>query len=226
MNQLSCYVPTLSNIHSNYLPMIFALWFLSCQYCSWNPLFNVFSPCSLFLLSFRWVSVNNMWIIPVSCELLLSPSALPFSLHIFVWFCHQVWKDCPLFIVIHCDFDQREKAVCPERRASCSGVPWRVLLGSSGCCWLGPYGDKSQCLGWLRALVFVRCYSCSLSRVDLMSVDSVSFQGTEWLLYLGNLYLSVLGLLVIQWCALQLLVFTAECGLITDYCWLEMESNH
>lgn len=30
------------------------------------------------LFSFRWVSVNNMWIIPVSCELLLGPSALPF----------------------------------------------------------------------------------------------------------------------------------------------------
>lgn len=75
--------------------MIFALWFLSCQYCSWNPLFNVFFPSLFFLLSFRWVSVNNVWIIPVSCGLLLSPSALPFSLHIVVWFCHQVWKDCP-----------------------------------------------------------------------------------------------------------------------------------
>lgn len=114
MNQLSCSVQCLSNFHSNYLPMIFSLWFLSCQYCSWNPLFTVF--CSLFLLSFRWVSVNNVWIIPVSCELLLSPSALPFPCTSLYDSAVRFEKDCPFslwFAVILIE-GKRQRAF-PER---------------------------------------------------------------------------------------------------------------
>lgn len=124
----SSHVPCLSNFHSNYLPMIFSLWFLSCKYYSWNPLFNIFS--SPFLLSFRWVSVNSVWIIPVSCELLLSPSALPFP-------CTSLYnsasglKRLPPFTVICCDFDQREKAVC-ARRDGLHAVKYCGVLVSVG----------------------------------------------------------------------------------------------
>lgn len=92
--------------------MIFSLWFLSCQYCSWNPLFNIL--CSLFLFSFRWVSVNNVWIIPVSCELLLSPSALPFP-------CTSLYDSAIRFekiAPIHCDslwFWSKRKRQCAQR---------------------------------------------------------------------------------------------------------------
>lgn len=214
-------------------------WFLLCDSHLVNTAADIHY-LILFLLvlsfSFRWVSVNNVWIIPVSCELLLSPSALP----LFFSLAHGCMtlpsglkkkkkKTAPFFTVIRCDFDQREGKKKKQRaqrdELPCGAASWRSLLGSSGCCWLEPYGDKSKCQWWLRALVSIRCSLCSLSRPDLISVDSVSFQGAEWLLYLGNLYLSFSEVLVIQRWALELLVFTADCGLITDYRRLLVESN-
>lgn len=54
-------------------------WFLLCDSCLVNAAAEIhYLIFSLLSFPFRWVSVNNMWIIPVSCELLLSPSALPF----------------------------------------------------------------------------------------------------------------------------------------------------
>lgn len=46
-------------------------------------------------------------------------------------------------------------------------------------------------------------------------VDSVGFQGTEWLLFRKPLFV-FLEILVIQRCALQLLVLTAECLPLTE----------
>lgn len=187
MNQLSCSVPCLSQTFT----VITFPWFFLCDSCLVNIaaeihylIFSVLffsSPlgeCQSTTCGLFQSAVNSRWV-PLHCLFLahrcmILPSGL---------------KRLPLFTVICCDFDQREKASCPERRASCSGVPWRSLLCSSGCCWFETYGDKSKCHWRLRALVFVRRSWCSLSRLDLISVDSVSFLGDEWLLYLGNLYL-------------------------------------
>lgn len=70
----------------------------------------------------------------------------------------------------------------------------------------------------LRALVFVRRSWRPSSRLDLISVDSVSFQGNGRLLYFTEY-------LLFREVALQLWVFTAECGLFTDYRWLQKESK-
>lgn len=134
-------------------------WFLLCDSCLVNiaaeihylmfslPALSFSSPlgeCQSTTCGLFQSAVNSCWAllhcIFVAHRCVILPSGL---------------KRLPLFTVVRCDFDQREKAVCPQRRASCSGVPWRSVHGSSGCCWLQPYGDKSKCHWWLRA--FVRC---------------------------------------------------------------------
>lgn len=191
--------------------MIFALWFLSCQYWSRNPLFNILSPrLSLSSLLFRWVPVN-MWIIPFSREL-LSPSALPSP-------CTPLYDSAirfemapplpappslfPFSLWVAVIVIKEKKAVCPERRASCSGVPWHSLFGSSGCCWLEPYGDKSNVTGdwglWsLSGFHSVHYLGLTRSLLTLLASRELSgccVQETFILLSLGSL--------VIQRCVLQ-----------------------
>lgn len=86
------------------------------------------------LFSFRWVSVNNMWIIPVSCELLLGPSALPFfSLAHRCMILPSGLKRLPPF---HCDslwFWSKRKSSVPRETSS---VQWSTVAVSARQLWL------------------------------------------------------------------------------------------
>ncbi len=130
-------------------------WFLLCESCLVNiaseihylifslPALSFSSPlgeCQSTTCGLFQSAVNSCWVLLLCLFVVHRCMILPSGL-----------KRLPLFTVIRCDSDQREKAVCPMRQAWCSGAPCRSLHGGSGCCWLEPYGDKSKCHWWLRA---------------------------------------------------------------------------
>lgn len=158
--------------------------------------------------------------IPLSCELLLCSSALPFLAGpcMILSGLEKNKNKSPFFAVIVCDSDQRGKGSASVQTRFVQWSYMVVSLQQRRSFWIRAYRDKSQ---------LDKCQRLW----SLSDVHGVGRRSLTWLCWPAGSQTAtkfrkpLFGVLVIPKCALQRLVFTA-CKLITDCSCLEIESNH